>query len=177
MAQSPPAAAKADDASGWKEFSSAEGKFKVLLPGVPKTNVGTAQTAIGPLTTHYFAVETEKFVYHISYVDLPVGPETPEETKEALDSSRDHAVKDHRLISENDVTLDGIVGREMLVARNDLIFNGRFFYVKKRLYHLILGARANVVFRDGKPSADAKDRTDLFRKTSKKFFDSFTLTK
>ena len=177
IAQKQPAPAKDDHASDWKEFSSAEGRFTVSLPETPKADISTVGTPAGPLKSHFFFVETDKFLYYVAYVDLPAGPETPEENKEALDSSRDRALANHRLISENDVTLDGIVGRELLVDRNGLIMNGRFFYAKQRLYHVILTARPYVVFRDGKPSPHPKDRTDLFEKTSAKFFDSFKLTK
>jgi hypothetical protein len=172
-----PAPAKDDHASDWKEFSSAKGQFTVSLPGTPKEDISTVGTPLGLLKSHYFVVETDKFLYYVAYVDLPAGPETPEETKEALDASRDHALANHRLISENDVTVDGIVARELLVDRNGLIMRGRFFYSKERLYHVILTGSTNVVFRDGKPSANAKDRTDLFEKTAAKFFDSFKITK
>ena len=178
MAQTRPATAKNDKASGWKEFSSAEGQFTVSLPGTPMTDIASVGTPFGQLRSHFFVLETGTFLYYVSYVDLPAGPETPEETKAALDESRDRALAKHRLISEKDVTLDGIVGRELLVERDTgLILKGRFFYAKQRLYHVILTAPPNVVFLDGKPSPNAKDRTDLFEKTSAKFFDSFKLTK
>ena len=167
-----------DNASDWKEFSSAEGQFTVSLPGTPRTDIASVGTPFGQLKSHFFVLETGMFLYYVSYVDLPGGPQTPEETKEALDQSRDRALAKHRLISEKEITLDGIVGRELLVERDiGLILKGRFFYAKQRLYHVILTAPPNVVFRDGKPSPDPKDRTDLFEKTSAKFFDSFKLTK
>lgn len=81
----------------------------------------------GRSQSHFFVLETDKFLYYVSYVDLPAGPQTPEENKTALDASRDHALANYRLISENDITLDGIVGRELLVDRNGLILKGRFF--------------------------------------------------
>lgn len=177
MAQKQSAPAKDDNVSGWKEFSSAAGQFTVSLPGTPKADIATVGTPFGSLKSHFFVLETGTFLYYVSYVDLPAGPETPEENKEALDESRDRALANHRLISENDITLDGIAGRELLVDRNGLILKGRFFYAKQRLYHVILTAPTNVVFREGKPSPHAKDRTDLFEKTSAKFFDSFKLTK
>ena len=107
-AQKPPAPAIDDNASGWKEFNSAEGQFTVFLPGTPKADIATVGTPAGPLKSHFFVLETDKFLYYISYVDLPAGPETPEENKAALDASRDRALANHRLISENDVTLQGL---------------------------------------------------------------------
>jgi len=177
MAQKRPAPVKDDNVSGWKEFSSAEGQFTVSLPGTPKADIVNVGTPFGPLKSHFFVLESDKFLYYVSYVDVPAGPQTPEENKAALDASRDRALANHRLISENDITLEGIVGRDLLVDRNGLILKGRFFYARQRLYHVILTAPTNVVFRDGKPSANAKDRSDLFEKTSAKFFNSFKLTK
>lgn len=176
MAQEPVAPAK-NDTTGWKEFSPAEGRFTVSLPGTPKGDIATVGTALGQLKSHFFVLEKDQFLFYVSYVDLPAGPETPEENKAALDEARDRALANHRLLGENDVTLDGIVGRELLVDRNGLILKGRFFYAKQRLYHVILTAPSNVVFRDGKPSSNASDRTDLFEKTSAKYLDSFKLTK
>lgn len=178
MAQTRPATDKDDNASGWKQFSSAEGQFTVSLPGTPSADIASVGTPFGELPSHFFVLKTDTFLYYISYVDLPKGPQTPEETKAALDASRDRALAKHRLLTENEITLDGIVGRELLVARdNGVIMKGRFFYAKQRLYHVILTARSNVVFRDGTPSPNAVDRTDLFEKTSAKFLNSFKLTK
>src|SRR5215211_8115284 len=138
MAQTRSAPAKDDNASGWKEFSSAEGQFTVFLPGTPRTDIATVGTPFGQLKSHFFVLETGTFLYYISYVDNPEGPQTPEETKAALDKSRDRALAKHRLISEKDITLDGIVGRELLVERDTgLILKRRFFYARQRLYHVI----------------------------------------
>ena len=178
MAQTRPAAVQEDNASGWKEFSSAEGQFKVSLPGTPRSDIATVGTPFGELKSHFFVLETDTFLYYVSYVDLPAGPQTPEEIKAALDQSRDRALAKARLISENDITLEGIAGKELLVAgESGLILKGRFFYAKQLLYHVIVSAPSNVVFRDGKPSPNAKDRTDLFEQSSAKFLDSFRLSK
>jgi len=71
----------------------------------------------------------------------------------------------------------GIASKEVLLERNGLIQKGRFFYAKKRFYLVILTVPMNVAFRDGKPSANPADRTELFETASKRFFDSFKLTK
>ena len=178
MAQKQTSPAKEDSESGWKLFSPDEGYFTVSLPGSPTADIATVGTPFGYLKTHFFVLDTGRFFFYVSYADLPAGPQTPEEIKVALDQTRDRVLGRKRLISETDLTLDGIMGRELLVEGNSgLILKGRFFYARQRLYHVILTAQANVVFRDAKPSPNAKDRTDLFEKTSAKFFDSFKLTK
>ena len=179
MAQDPPPPVGREDASAVdKEFKSTEGGFTVLFPGTPKLEEQTANTGIGPIKTHLAILETASSVYYVSYVDLPAGLETPEEIKAGLDSSRDQAIAGgHRLISESDVTISGVGGRELIMERNGLIIRGRFFYLKKRLYQLIFGTPATLAFRDGKSSPNPADRTEKYETTSKRFFESFKLTK
>jgi hypothetical protein len=169
--------AKKDSASEWKDFSSAEGQFTVSMPGTPAADVATIGTIAGPLKTHFFVIKTDNFLYYISYADFPEFPQTPAEIKMALDKTRDRTAAKGRILSENDVTFDGILGRELLLERNGLIQKGRFFYAKGRFYLVILTAPPSVAFRDGKPSANPADRTELFETASKRFFDSFKLTK
>jgi hypothetical protein len=95
-----------------------------------------------------------------------------------LDSARTHVTADGaKVVSEREVTLAGAPGQELLAEKKGMILRARFAYLNNRLYQLIIGVPANVAFRNGKPSANAADRTDLFEKTSAKFFDSFKLTK
>jgi len=177
VAQERPAPDQGGNPCGWKEFSSAEGQFTVCVPETPKTGIANVGTIGGPLKTHFFFVEADKFLYYISYADLSVSPQTPAENKMALDQTRDRTAAKGHVLSDNDVTFDGILGREMLLDRNGTIQKGRFFYAKERLYYVILTATPSVAFRDGKPSANPADRTELFETASKRFFDSFKLTK
>ena len=179
MAQDPSSPPKSEDASAvGKEFKSTEGGFTVVFPGTPKLEEQTANTGIGPIKTHLAILETSSSVYYVSYVDLPAGLETPEEIKQGLDSSRDQAIAGgHRLINENDVTVGGVGGRELLMEKNGLIIRARFFYLKQRLYQLIFGTPATLAFRNGKSSANPADRTEQYETTSKRFFESFKLTK
>lgn len=177
MAQTRPLPAQEEKTRECKQFSSLEGQFTVCVPGDPKGDVATVGTTEGPLKTYFFVVQTDQFLYYISYADLLVFPQTPAENKTALDQTRDRTAARGTLLSENDVTFDGIVGKEVVVDRYGVILKGRFFYAKERLYHIILSAPPNVAFRDGKPSTNPADRTELFEAASKRFFDSFKLTK
>ena len=177
MAQGQRAPAKEPNTSEWQEFSSAEGQFTVSVPGTPTADIATVGSIFGPLKTHFFVVQTDQFLYYISYADLSAAPHTPAESKIALDQTRDRTAAKGRLLSEHEVPFDGIVGREVLVNRNDVIQKGRFFYAKERFYLVIFTAPLNVAFRDGKPSGNPADRTELFETASKRFFDSFKLTK
>jgi hypothetical protein len=180
VAQDPPPPAPTEDVStvAGKEFNSADGRFTVWFPREPKLDETTANTAIGPIKMHLFMVETGANVFYVSYTDLPRGPETPEENKAALDSSRDHLLANgHRLMSDSEITIAGNAGREFVVEKDGMILTARAFYLKQRLYQMIFTLPATTAFRNGKTSADVADRTDVYQQTSKRFFDSFKLTK
>jgi len=178
VAQTSKAPVKESNPNAWKEFSSAEGKFTVSLPGTPNADIATVGTTVGALKTYFFVLETDTFLYYISFADLPKSPKTPEEHKAALTETRDRAAAKRPIISETDIMFDGVVGKELLVeGSNHLIQLARFFYAKERLYYLIINASPDIAFRNGKASANAADRTELFATTSKTFFDSFKLTK
>jgi hypothetical protein len=178
LAQEPPPPVKEYNATAWKEFSSAEGKFSISLPGVPQAEVRTMDTPIGKLTTHSFTLQTDLGVYFISYTDFPVSPTTPAEKKAALDSASNQALKERgvRLIVENDVSMAGVVGRELLVEKSNWIMRARYFFVQARAYQIIFTTAPNAAFKSGKPSANAADRTDFFEMVSKKLFESFKVT-
>lgn len=177
MAQTRPLPAKEEKTREWKQFSSSEGQFTVSVPGDPMADVATVGTTVGPLKTHFFVVQIDPFLFYISYADLSVFPQTPAENKTALEQTRDRTAAKGTLLSENDVTFEGIAGKEVVVDRYSMILKGRFFYAKERLYHIIFTAPTNVAFRDGKPSTNPADRTEIFETASKRFFDSFKLTK
>lgn len=59
-----------DDAS-WQEFTSAEGAFKVMLPGSPKPTSQTLNTPFGPLTQQTFTVDKGNEKFLVAFVDYP----------------------------------------------------------------------------------------------------------
>jgi hypothetical protein len=177
--ESPAPPAKAHDPAAWKEFKSDEGHFTVSLPGTPTKRDNTLDTPLGPLATHSFILQTDQAAYYISYSEFPkVGPMTPQDHKEMLDSSRDRVIADGaHLISETELLVGGRTGRELLVEKNGMILLARFVYVNEKLYNVIIGAPVASAFRNGKPSANLADRTEVFHKTATKYFDSFKVTK
>ena len=167
-----------DDASKWKEFNSAEGGFTVYFPGTPKADVTELDSNRGKLKTHFFTLEVDDLAFYISYADVPVSPRTQGEREAAIDRIRDQVAARHRILNERMITLDGAVGRELLIRREiGLIMRGIFFYAKGRLYYLIITVPPMVAFRNGEPSTNPADLTELFETTSRRFFGSFKLTK
>jgi TonB family protein len=54
----------------WKEFSSKEGRFTLLLPGVPVKNTQTLDSPYGKLEEHSFILKTFAY-YGVAYIDFP----------------------------------------------------------------------------------------------------------
>ncbi len=181
LAQSvdPPPAATEYNKSAWKEFSSAEGRFTVSMPGT--ATLTTQEEAVGPLKIPHaiYTLSTGAASYFVSYGDLPASSTDPALIKRSLDAGRDNALAENpsnKLLSEKDIVLDGHAGREWLVSASPYVFKARAYYVKGRLYQLMLAAPLNVVFNNGRPSADPRDRTDFYDMLSSRFLDSFKLT-
>ena len=174
LAQDPPPPAKEYNLKAWSEFRSAEGRFSISFPGTPETGVRTFDTSRGKLSSHLFFVKNESIVYYVSYLDFPLAPKTPDENKAILDYARQQVVNDGTvLISETDMSIAGVAGRELFVEKEGSIMRVRYFFLKERLYQMILLAPPNAVFSNGKPSANAAGRTQFFEMISQRFFDTF----
>ena len=91
----PPPAAKEYGKNIWKEFTSKEGRFTVMLPGTPVQQDRVLETPIGPVKTRDFFLQSDISAYYLSYAEFPnVGTLTPQENKEMLDSSRNRALSE-----------------------------------------------------------------------------------
>lgn len=150
--------------SDWKEFTSKEGLFRVLMPGTPKQHTAEAESDFGKGVLHMNTAQADRTLYGAHYLDYPA------EIKKApiqkvLDASRDGALAnlEGKLVSEKDIKLDKYPGREVQieVAEGKRLFRARVYLVEQRMYQV-------VVF--GTKAAATSKEAD-------KFIDSFTLTK
>ncbi len=178
---SPPPAAIEYNESAWKEFSSAAGRFKVLMPGTPDLTTIEVETAAGKLPHARYALITDTAAYIVSYTDNPYSSEDPALVKRALDSGRDNVLAQDpsmgmKLLSEKEVVLEGHAGREWLFHSNDAVVRARAYFVNGRIYQLVHSGPPNLAFKNGRPSADPQDWTDFYENISTKFLDSFKLT-
>ena len=174
----PPAAAVEYDDKAWKEFSSAEGGFSILMPGTPQAKTQEVASPPGKVSFRTFELRTNTGVYDVSYSDLPIYSEDPAHISEGLDANRDALLKSTglKLLSEKAITFDGVPGREWLLVGNEGVVRRRIIIVKDRLYTLSFVTAPNVAFNSGRPSADPAERTDFYEATAAKFFDSFKVT-
>lgn len=177
--QPPPPPAIEYNERAWKEFSSAEGGFKVSMPGTPSSKTAEMKTAVGTVQQSTFVFSTGVGAYIVSYVDLPINSADPEVVKRALDAGRDNALAQNasnKLLSERETSLDGYAGREWLVDGGNFVLRARAYLVKGRLYQLVLVTSRGTAFMNARPSADPAARTDFYEMVSGRFLDSFRLT-
>lgn len=53
----------------WAKFISEEGRFSVLMPGIPTDEKKTVPSENGPYTTHLFVLREGKIVFLVAWVD------------------------------------------------------------------------------------------------------------
>jgi WD40 repeat protein len=130
-----------EDTSTWKEFVSAEGRFRVLLPGEPERKTQQIPTPMGACTLYAFVWENKRrdFALLVSYNDYPpvVNGAPPDQV---LDGVRDGVVMGTpgaRLNGEQRITLHGYPGREVRVdIPGKGTLRNRMYLVQNRLYQL-----------------------------------------
>jgi hypothetical protein len=145
----------------FKEFSSKDGRFKILMPGTPKEQT---QKAVG-VDVKLYMVETRQGAYMASYADMPVPTnESDEQIQTRLDGARDGSVRNvnAKLLSTSNITLGKCPGRsyDAELPGGKGVVRGNIYMSGTRLYQvMVVGTKSFV------DSAD-----------SKKFLDSFAIT-
>ena len=130
--------------------TNAGGKYKVLMPGTPKTQT---QPAAG-MTMHVQSYEEGDGAFMVAYVDTPI-PENESEAQiqSRLDGSRDGALGNisGKLVSESQIKLaEKYHGREF---RGDIpklkgVVVARVYLVGSRLYQVMAVGKPSWVDRD-----------------------------
>jgi len=128
----------------WKEFTSEEGGFSVLMPGEPTYSVQPAPTAQGSVQIHMYLLEHGVMAYGVMYNDV-LGEII--DVQKFLDERRDAAVKtvSGSQVTEKSISIEGQPGREIKFNTADNIqYTGRLYLVDGRLYQVIATAPAGV---------------------------------
>jgi hypothetical protein len=153
----------------WKEFTSHQGLFSVLLPGIPSQRSQQTPSAAGPLDYITHTLQTDLAVYFIAYVDFPEAPDDVGGIKRALDAGRDGAVAtvNGKLISESDILLKGIPGRALTVEGPSELVKARIYMAGLRLYILMMNTNKNQL--------SVPERDALYNTCVERFLGSFRL--
>ena len=153
----------------WKEFSSAKGKFSVLMPGDPQEQHQVVNTAVGPIDLYMYTIDSGSIAYIVGYSDYPEDFIKNSEPKKILDGAREGAVRNIKgtLVASREITLEGHPGMEFafdVPKRPEFPYDGigrsHMFLVGNRLYQCMV---------IGKKSSSVEEVT--------KFVDSFRLSK
>jgi hypothetical protein len=150
----------------WKEFTSEEGRFSILLPRTPRQTVETVDTPVGEIDEYAFTVIHGNITYIASYSDYPRNVLTSD-PQAILDAFRNSAVAsvEGKLLNERSISIDGYLGRELKIKIADdadtAIVRLRIYLVGNRLYYIYTLAPEE---RASSPSVD-------------KFLDSFKLVR
>lgn len=127
--------------ASWKEFTSEEGRFSILLPRTPRQTTETVDTPVGEVDEHTFTTIHGNITYIVSYSDYPQDLTTGD-TRAVLNALRDSAVTDFngKLLNERSISLNGHPGRELEIQVSDdsgtVIAKLHVFLVGNRLYYL-----------------------------------------
>jgi thioredoxin 1 len=159
------------DPKNWKPYTSQEGAFESSFPGAP----GLASFPMGPMTVHLYALRNTVGDFTVSYMDVPQAGDDSA-AGNVLDSVRSWVIQNGSVvISEQELSLNGVRGRELVMADQGFINHTRYFVVKGRMYTLTIGTTPKIVFKNEKVTSIESDRTDLYREVSDQFFKSFKI--
>src|SRR5262245_25157841 len=144
-----------------KEFTSASGKFKVMMPGSPKE---MNQSAAG-IQFKMYAIEEKNGAIMVGYADMPIpAGEGAQEIQTRLDAAVQGMVGNvgANLENKSNITLSGHPGREVKadLPKQNGVMRARIYLVGTRLYQLIVVGKSMWTNSDG----------------ATKFLESFQLT-
>jgi hypothetical protein len=120
---------------GWKEVSSADGRFKVQMPAEPAKLSAAEEPPVGPITLTTYTVKHEGDGFFVGWADLP--PKPPFQTEDLLKGIAKRYEAEVK--SSKEITLQDNPGREFdLETAKGRKLVGRLYVVKDRLYELLV---------------------------------------
>jgi TonB family protein len=153
---------RAQSASDWKEYSSAEGKFRILMPGEPSKKMRCKGDDSPHSVTYVAKFEDDKQTWTVAYFDAPVRPASAEAIKKIFDRTCDYRTRSayHKIIDEKDQDFSGYPARDIKIRfdyDSERVELTKIVLVGQRVYEISVVTFVN--------SADAPD--------VHRYFDSF----
>ena len=149
---------------GWIEFEMPAARFKVLLPGAPKTSRRTIRTDMGDVSaTRYTTIDAANVTYDVLFNDYPKAGVSKSNPQKLLEAVRDGLVfqTKGRTISNKHITLAGFPGRDLeILGGEGSHYRVRLVWVETRLYQIM-------AVTPGKPRPDANVFFNSFQITGK----------
>jgi hypothetical protein len=147
----------------WRELRSQAGHFHLLMPGKPKMEHSSLNTAVGVVDVYYWSDGHPPFSFVVMYSDYPPSAVKDQDPQKILANARDGAVNSAggSILSDENIELDGHPGREvrMSIQEGKMVGQGRFYLVRNRLFIVLC----------------ITDRPHAFSPVVRKYLNSFTL--
>lgn len=141
----------AASAQTWAEYKPDGGRFRVEMPGRPKMATVSVPTGGGtsqPMT-EATVVTPSRVAYVASYVDYPTSVTKGAAAERILDLVRNGSAAGNTYRNEKKLQLGRSEGREYVVVQpNGNVAVTRIYWVRGRLYQLVVDGRAGV---EGQP--------------------------
>jgi hypothetical protein len=126
----------------WKEVTSTDGRFKVLMPAEPAKGSVTEEPPVGPITLTTYTLDHKGEGFFAGWADLP--PKPPFDTEDLLKGIA-RRYDNANVSNSRAITFEDDPGREFdLETPKGRKIVGRLYVVKNRLYELlVLGEGSN----------------------------------
>jgi hypothetical protein len=145
---------------GWQEIDLPAARFKVLMPGAPKTSRQTIRTDIGNVvSTRYTVTDAANVTYDVMFNDYPAAGISRTNPQKLLDGARDGLVYQTkgRMIGDKHITLTGFPGRDQeILAPDGTHYRIRLVWTENRLYQIM-------AVTPGQPRPESSVFFDSFR--------------
>jgi hypothetical protein len=149
---------------GWIEFEMPAARFKVLMPGTPKTSRRKIKTDIGEVAaTRYTTTDAANVTYDVLLNDYPKAGVSKSSPHKLLEAVRDGLVfqTKGRTTSYKQITLANFPGRDLeIMGGEGSHYRVRLVWVETRLYQIM-------TVTPGKPRPEASVFFDSFQITGK----------
>lgn len=127
----------------WKVFTAPDGRFSVLMPGMPKMLTQTQKTYMGEVNLQVFIAQPpqQEVAYIVTYNDFPYNYAQMANPQTILKNAQDMALKTTRsnLVSQRDIrSSNGHLGREIVYINSiGKITKNRLYFAEGRLYQVM----------------------------------------
>ncbi|AFY32457.1 hypothetical protein Cal7507_2013 [Calothrix sp. PCC 7507] len=127
----------------WKLFTAPDGRFSILMPGVPIRNTQAQKTYMGVINLELFVAQPPKqeVAYIVAYNEFPYSYGQMANPQEILNNAQDLALKTTKsnLISQRNIrSSNGHPGKEIeYVNSGGKITKTRMYFAQGRLYQVM----------------------------------------
>jgi len=130
--------------SQWKLFTAPDGRFTVLMPGIPKRVTQTQKTFMGEINLEVFLGQPPKqeVAYVVAFNDFPHSYGQMSSSQEILNNAQEMALKttQSNLIAARDIrSSNGHPGKEIeYINSGGKITLNRMYFAEGRLYQVMV---------------------------------------